>query len=181
LLSRGQLQQTAEEEERWMYETAIDRLTDAGFQHYEISNFARTGHRCRHNEVYWTGGEYYAAGPGASRHLQGRRETNHRSTSTYVKRVLAGKSPVAESEQLDPEDRARERLVFGLRRLEGVDFDRFEQETGFTAQRLLGETLVHYEQLGLLSMEGNRLKLTRPGLLVSDSLWPAFLVSPGDS
>ena len=172
---QGQLQPIAEEDERWMYETAIEQLTAAGWEHYEVSNFARPGHRCRHNEVYWTGGEYYAAGPGAARHLQGRRETNHRSTFTYLQRVLAGQSPVAESEQLDPEDRARERLVFGLRRLEGVDLGRFEQETGFAVERLLGASLVRYQQLGLLTVQASHLKLTRSGLLISDALWPEVL------
>ncbi len=138
LRAQGRLQPIAEDEERWRYETAIEQLTASGCEHYEVSNFARAGHRCRHNEVYWTGGEYYAAGPGAARHIDGRREVNHRSTRTYLKRVLAGQSPVAESECLAAEDRARERLVFGLRRLEGVDLQQFEQQTGFDATQLLG-------------------------------------------
>ena len=71
-----------------MYETAIDTLTAAGFEHYEVSNFARPGHRCRHNERYWLGEEYFAAGPGAARFVGGVRSTNHRSTTTYIDRVL---------------------------------------------------------------------------------------------
>ena len=89
-----------------MYGTAIDTLAAAGYEHYEVSNFARPAHRCRHNEVYWAGEEYYAAGPGAARYLDGRREMNHRSTTTWMNRVLAGQSPVAETETLSPEDRA---------------------------------------------------------------------------
>ena len=64
-LERGNLARIDEEIEREMYATAIDTLTGACFEHYEVSNFARPGKRCRHNEVYWTGGEYFAAGPGA--------------------------------------------------------------------------------------------------------------------
>ena len=89
-----------------MYALAIDRLTSAGFEHYEVSNFARDGCRSRHNETYWSGAGYYAAGPGASRYVQGIREANHRSTTTYIRRVLAGESAVAEREQLSPEARA---------------------------------------------------------------------------
>ncbi|HZZ74137.1 MAG TPA: radical SAM family heme chaperone HemW, partial [Pirellulales bacterium] len=70
---RGTLPQAGEELEARLYAAAIDRLAAAGFEHYEVSNFARPGHRCRHNEVYWAGGEYYAVGPGAARHLNGRR------------------------------------------------------------------------------------------------------------
>src|SRR6185437_14610604 len=93
-LSRGELRQANEELERDMYLAAIDTLGAAGFEHYEVSNFAQPGKRCRHNEVYWAGEEYYAAGPGAARYLDGRREMNHRSTTAWLKRVLADESPV---------------------------------------------------------------------------------------
>ena len=161
--------------ERGMYEAAIDDLTAAGYEHYEVSNFARTGRRSRHNEVYWTGGGYFAAGPGASRFVAGRRQTNHRSVFTYLRRVLSGRSPVAEEEELAPEDAARERLVFALRRIEGIDKDDFSADTGYTVDDLGGEALKHYIAMGLLESTPQRLRLTRDGLLVSDALWPALL------
>jgi len=174
-LQRGDLGPTDEEVERQMYVSAIDTLTAAGLEHYEVSNFARPGHRSRHNETYWTGGEFYAAGPGAARYLEGRREINHRSTTTYLQRVLSGKSPVAESEKLEPEDAARERLVFGLRRLQGIECEAFERETGFSVHALGGAALREYQQHGLMERKDGTLRLTRKGLLVSDALWPAFL------
>lgn len=174
-LSRGELQQVDEDRERDMYLSAIERLTTAGFEHYEVSNFAHPGHRCRHNETYWLGGEYYAAGPGAARYVAGRRETNHRSTTTWIRRVLAGESPVAESEELSPEERARERLVFGLRRLEGIDADAFARQTGFAVEALVGGPLERFVAQGLLAWNGRQLRLTQAGLLVSDALWPYFL------
>src|SRR5262249_34802201 len=73
-LQHGELAKIDEENERDMYAAAIDQLSAAGLEHYEVSNFARPGKRCRHNEVYWTGGEYYAAGAGAARHVAGVRE-----------------------------------------------------------------------------------------------------------
>ena len=120
-LSHGQLARLGEELERSLFARAIERLSAAGFEHYEVSNFARPGRRCRHNEAYWAGEPYFAAGPGATRYIGGVRETNHRSTLTYLKRVLSGQSPIAEREQLADEDRARELLVFGLRRMGGVE------------------------------------------------------------
>jgi putative oxygen-independent coproporphyrinogen III oxidase len=174
---RGSLSQAGEDIEAQMYELAIDTLTAAGYEHYEVSNFARPGHQCRHNEVYWTGGSYFAAGPGASRHIVGRRETNHKSTTTYIRRVLAGQSPVAESEELSPEDRARERLVFGLRRLAGIDVTDFARETGFDVDSLGGADLVRFVEQGLLDRTTTTLRLTRKGLLVSDALWPELLRS----
>ena len=135
-----------------MYLSAIETLSAAGFEHYEVSNFARPGRRCRHNEAYWAGAPYFAVGPGAARYVDGRREMNHRSTTTYLKRVLAGDSPVAESETLAPEDRAREALVFGLRRLEGVDRREFFERTGFEVDALVGEPLRRLSNLGCWRM-----------------------------
>ncbi len=178
-LSRGELARADEDLERAMYEEAIDTLSDAGYEHYEVSNFAHPGHRCRHNETYWTGRPYFAAGPGAARFVGGRRETNHKSTTTYIARVLAGQSPVAESEHLAAEDAARERLVFALRRLEGIDLGEFEAKTSFSAEQLGGPALARFVEQGLLEITARgghqTLKLTRRGLLVSDALWPAFL------
>lgn len=172
---RGQLRSVDEEAEREMYELTIETLTRAGWEHYEVSNFAKPGHRCRHNVTYWQGGSYFAAGPGAARFVAGWRETNHRSTSTYLKRVLAGRSPVAEREQLGPEEAARERLVFGLRMLEGVDRQRFREQTGFAVDDLVGAVLPNLLKRGFMELIDNRLRLTRRGLLVSDSIWPSFL------
>jgi len=174
-LQKNEIRQVTEEVDRSMYLMAIELLTRAGFEHYEVSNFAKPGHRCRHNEVYWAGETYYAAGPGAARYVEGRREMNHRSTTTYLQRVLADQSPVAEAETLSPEDSARERLVFGLRRLEGVDRDGFAAATGFGIDRLVGRSLAEFVRANLLEDNGSRIRLTRQGLLVSDSIWPEFL------
>jgi oxygen-independent coproporphyrinogen-3 oxidase len=158
-----------------MYALAIDRLTAAGFEHYEVSNFARPGCRSRHNETYWSGDGYYAAGPGAARYVDNVRETNHRSTTTYLKRVLAGESPVAEREMLSAEPRARELLVFGLRRMEGVSHRDFAQRTGYEIDDLIAAPLRKYIELGFLTDDGRQVRLTRDGLFVSDAIWPEFL------
>ncbi len=178
---RGDLRPVDEEIQRQMYLAAIDRLGAAGWQHYEVSNFARPGHRCRHNEVYWTGQPYYAAGPGAARYVDGVRETNHRSTTTWIRRVLDGQSPVAEREILTDEQRARERLVFQMRMIDGIQLSRFRQQTGFDIAQLVGSELPLLIDHGLIHHEPDRLRLTREGLLVSDAIWPRFLVRcPGE-
>jgi oxygen-independent coproporphyrinogen-3 oxidase len=172
---RGELAETDEGLQRDMFALAIDRLTTAGFEHYEVSNFARPGRRSRHNQVYWSGAGYFAVGPGAARYVNGVRETNHRSTTTYLRRVLNGKSPVAEREQLSPEARGRELLVFGLRRIEGVSHRKFEATTGYDIEQMIGAPLQKFISLGLLSDDGERIRLTREGLFVSDALWPEML------
>mgnify|MGYP003619559092 CR=1 FL=1 len=180
-LRRGELQPPGEEVERQLYLAAIERLTAAGYEHYEVSNFALPGYQCRHNSVYWQAREYYAAGPGASRYVGGVRETNHRSTTTWLARVNAGRSPVADSERLPPEDRAREALVLGLRRRAGIDCRAFAAEFGYDVDSLESRELRRLIETGLLERTatsedaGDHLRLTPEGLLLADYVWSRFL------
>jgi oxygen-independent coproporphyrinogen III oxidase len=174
-LTRGDLNQLDENVERARYEFAIDALTAAGFEHYEVSNFARSGMRCRHNEVYWNADCYFAAGPGAARYVRGVREINHRSTLTYLKLLEQGKSPVADREELNAEDRAREALVVGLRRLRGVNLRAFAERFHVTVDQLAGAALEKHLAQGLLAIDNETLRLTRNGLMVSDALWGEYL------
>ncbi|MGV3604903.1 MAG: radical SAM family heme chaperone HemW [Planctomycetaceae bacterium] len=173
---RGELAAVADGLEATLYETSLDMLQAAGYEHYEVSNFARSGFRCRHNETYWLGRPYFAAGPGAARYVNGIREVNHRSTTTYLARIQQGKTPVAEQEELPLEERARERLVFGLRRIEGVAFQTFVEETGYEILPLGGKPLGRFLAQGWMEKTETHLRLTRKGLLISDSLWPDLLV-----
>jgi oxygen-independent coproporphyrinogen-3 oxidase len=173
--SRGDLAELGDELQRSMYELAIDRLAESGFEHYEVSNFAQPGRRSRHNESYWTGREWFAAGPGAARYVDGVRETNHRSTTTWIRRLEAGESPVAEREELTPEEKARERLVFGLRRLEGVSRKDFATQTGYEIDALAGKQIERFASLGFLSSDAEGVRLKREGLMVSDAIWPELL------
>lgn len=169
------LDEVHEELQREMYALAISTLRAAGLEHYEVSNFARPGCRSRHNETYWSGNGYFAYGPGAARYIDGVREMNHRSTTTYLKRIFADEVPVAEREQLSPESRARELLVFGLRRMEGVSRWAFNERTGIALDTLIGKPLRRFVELGLLADDGERIRLTREGLFVSDAIWPELL------
>ncbi|HMP05566.1 MAG TPA: radical SAM family heme chaperone HemW [Lacipirellulaceae bacterium] len=173
--ARGAMREADEELQRALYAAAIDDLTAAGFEHYEVSNFARPGRRSRHNQVYWAAQEYFAAGPGAARYVDGVRETNVRSTLTYLARVERGQSPVAQREELPPESRARERLVLGLRRRSGVAKRSFAEATGFEVDALAGAAIARFAALGLMTDDGQSVQLTRDGLMVSDALWPELL------
>ena len=172
---RGQLIPVDEETQRAMLEVTWDALAAEGWEHYEVSNFARPGHRGRHNEVYWKGESYFAVGPGAVRYVDGRRETNHRSVTTYLRRMQAGQSPVADTDELAPVDRAREMLVFRLRMMEGITRQEFLLRTGFALDALAGAPVRKFTELGLLEDHQDRIRLTRNGLLVSDAMWPEFL------
>lgn len=172
---KGLLEPVTDLAERAMFEAAIDRLGDAGFEHYEVSNFARPGHRCRHNEAYWDLRPWEAFGPGAARFDGRTRVTNHRSTTTWIKRVLGGDDPAGDVDAMSAEEAARERLVVGLRRRAGITVADFETVSGFTPRQLAAESIDRWIADGLAVEEEGRLWLTRDGLLVSDSLWADVL------
>lgn len=172
---KGLLEPVTDLAERAMFEAAIDRLGDAGFEHYEVSNFARPGHRCRHNEAYWDLRPWEAFGPGAARFDGRTRFTNHRSTTTWIKRVLGGHDPTGDRDAMSAEEAARERLVVGLRRRAGIRVADFETVSGFTPRQLAAKSIDRWIADGLAVEEEGRLWLTRDGLLVSDSLWADVL------
>lgn len=172
---RGDLRPVDEAVERAMFETAIDRLEAAGYEHYEVSNFARPGARCRHNEAYWDCRPWEAFGPGAARFDGRTRITNHRSTTTWITRVLAGQDATGDVDAMTAEAAARERVVVGLRRRAGIDRAAFRAASGFELDAILGPALAEWVAGGLAADDGRTVRLTRQGLLVSDALWPAVL------
>ncbi len=111
-----------------MYNYAIDRLVSAGYEHYEVSNFARPSFRCRHNQTYWNLEPWFAFGPGAAGFVNGIRTINHRSTSRYLQLIEESHSAIAETEKIDWAQWTRERFVFGMRQMCGIDISRLESE-----------------------------------------------------
>lgn len=164
-----------EELERMMYATAMEELPDAGIAQYEISNFAKSGSRCRHNEVYWKGLPFFGFGPGAASYVEGKRAVNHRSVIGWLRRVTSGKSPIMEEEELTGEDRAREAIVLGLRRCDGIQKDEFRALTGYEIGCLAGDTISRYSELGLLEEVDSHVRLTREGRFLADAVFVDFL------
>ncbi len=150
-----------------MEDAAAGRLAAAGFERYEISNYARPGHACRHNLLYWQGHDYLGLGPSAQSYLDGRRFGNVESVEQYDLTLQDECLPIAESEILTADRRARERIVFGLRLIEGVDqvLLRHEPQDGTWRQTL--DRLTHR---GLLEERAGRIRLTAEGRRYADSV-----------
>lgn len=172
---RGDLVPVDEELERAQYAMAMEELPAAGFEQYEISNFARPGFRCRHNEVYWAGAEYWAFGPSAASYRNGRRETNIRSVLGWLARIEQGRSPVADAEELDPRHRARELLFLGLRRCDGVDRADFRRRSGFDLDDIAADAIATNVGRGWLEKTATSIRLTREGRFVADRVVADFL------
>jgi oxygen-independent coproporphyrinogen-3 oxidase len=175
----GALAAADEGDERAMFEAAIDRLEAAGYEHEEVSNFARPGHRCRHNEAYWDCRPWEAFGPGAARFDGRTRITNHRSPVTWMNRVLTGDDVTGDVDAMDAEAAARERLVVGLRRRAGVERAAFRASSGLDLDDLAAPAITRWVVQGLATDDGATIRLTRAGLLVSDSLWADVLLPKG--
>jgi oxygen-independent coproporphyrinogen-3 oxidase len=167
---RGEVVALPEEAELAMYLGAMDTLGSAGFEHYEISNFARPGRRCRHNQTYWANEAYFGFGVGAARYVGGRRSLNTRGLGGYLRRALAGEPTAFQEEQLAPQERARETASLQLRRAEGIDRAAFARQTGHDLDGLLGAVLSRHAELGLLLDDGAGVRLTRRGKCVADAL-----------
>lgn len=167
----GLVRPVAEEEERAMYAHTIDRLARAGLAMYEISNFARPGHESRHNLVYWANDAYFGVGVGAARYIRGVRATNTRDLPAYLRRLEAGREATGPTETLDPEGRARETAVLMLRRIIlGIDRADFAARTGFDLDDLAGPALARHAAAGRLDDDGYRVRFTREGLFLADSV-----------
>ncbi|KAA5542806.1 radical SAM family heme chaperone HemW [Roseiconus nitratireducens] len=173
--SRGDLVGVEESLEVTMYDSARAILAEAGFSQYEISNFARPGDRCRHNLAYWQGDPWLAVGPGAAAFVNQTRTVNHRSTTTYLKRMERGQSPVVESEPITAEQHAREIAAFGVRLIEGVDLHSVQQQTGVDLRELCRDALRQLRVQGLIAESGAHVKLTERGIHFADTVAAAFL------
>lgn len=171
LREQGDIRELDEDLIAAQFQLVRDTLTRAGWEHYEISNYARTGRRCMHNMLYWSGGDYIGCGPAAHSHWQGVRYSNISNLWEYTQSLSAGRSPRSESEQLPPEAKARETLVMWLRRLDGVDVEEFRQATGYNPFDLCQEEIEHLREDGLLKVSDGTIALSEEAIFISDTVF----------
>ncbi|HEU4793830.1 MAG TPA: radical SAM family heme chaperone HemW, partial [Nitrolancea sp.] len=160
-----------------MYELAISRLAAAGWHHYEISNWARTPDLIsRHNRIYWRNGRYLGLGAGAHAHVGHTRSSNLLLPETYIDTVFEGRLPVARSETLDEVTAMGETMMLGLRLLqEGVSVAAFQQRHGKALLDIYGHQIKELAGIGLLTWDGERVRLTHRGLLLANDVAARFL------
>lgn len=196
LRQQGRIAPVDEELEADLFELTIDELAAAGFEHYEISNFARPGRRCRANIIYWENREYLGIGPSAVSFLDGLRTKNVADVRRYVDHfapsepgaadlttplALAPQSPVVESERLDPHAHAAETAVQWLRLTEGIDCAKYLDRIGLDPRRHFAAAIDQCGPVGLLEVAPDRIRLTRRGMLVANRVMGAFLEVAGPS
>ena len=156
-----------EEADVALFELTADTLADAGFEPYEISNFARPGRECAHNLAYWQAADYLGLGPSAFSTVGERRWSNVRDTAQYNDRVHAGVVATDFEEVVPPDVRRAEAIAFGLRTNRGVAAETL---------RPWGEQVAEFAELGLLRTDAaDRVLLTRKGRLLADTVAGAFV------
>jgi oxygen-independent coproporphyrinogen III oxidase len=155
---RGEFAVNDETETRFV-ELAMTTLETAGYEQYEISNYARRGFRSEHNRAYWRGADYIGIGPSAFSTRRLERWQNVANHNEYARRLFANESPVDSIEKLTPAMKRTEHIALGLRTREGIDVHTIGQNQ---AERLISD--------GLLSRQANRFALTRAGKLLADSV-----------
>jgi oxygen-independent coproporphyrinogen-3 oxidase len=144
-----------------------------GFEHYEISNYARPGHRSRHNQLYWRRHEYLALGPGACGFVGDVRYANAKAVPRYAAALEAGGLPVDTSERLTPAQALAETLFLALRTSDGAPRDALDRRVAATPA--LGRRVEGWVAAGLMELDGPRVRLTERGFLVSDALFVELL------
>ena len=162
---RGEIPDVDDDVAADRYVQADEALTAAGFDWYEVSNWARPGGECRHNLGYWRGDDWWGVGPGAHAHVGGVRWWNVRHPAAYAQRIAAGVSPAQAREVLDADDVRVEQVLLRVRLAEGLPLDLLDRPGRAVAVRAASEGLADAVALG----EG-RLVLTRRGRLLADAL-----------
>jgi putative oxygen-independent coproporphyrinogen III oxidase len=142
-----------------MYFVACDLLADAGFEHYEVSNWALPGHRPLHNMGYWEGRPYLGLGAGAHSYRDGTRWWNVRPPAQYMAAVSRGDRPIGGSERLSEDERRTERLLLGLRVSDGIPGEQIDLERG-----------QQFVEAGLAQRHDGRFALTDRGLFVANEI-----------
>lgn len=164
-----------DDREAQLYAIAIETLRGAGYEQYEISNFARPGHRCAHNENYWSNGEYVGLGVGAASYRGGVRSVHVRALESYVTAALAGEAIPSESERLDGLPRAGEAIMLALRTTQGVRLLEFKERYGVDIVEHYAPVLARYSEAGLLERTGDFMRLTERGRFVANDVCGAFV------
>lgn len=174
-MRRGKLNLPTEDLEAEMFEYIIQEMEAHGFEHYEISNFGKPGYYSQHNLMYWNNDHYYGCGAGASGYLDGIRYRNRVPIQHYLKAVQEGNARLTE-EVLTLEEMMEEELFLGLRKKSGVSIAQFEAKFPYSFKERYGQIVEELVAQGLLVDDPQRVRMTKRGLFLGDSVAEKFIL-----
>ncbi len=159
-----------------MYRLLVERTRAAGYEHYEISNFCLPGREARHNLKYWTNAPYYGFGSSAHSYDGARlRWSNERDAARYVELLETRGAAVVETNELSARDAGAEALFLGLRLMRGVDLEAHRELFDIDVRREYAADLSRFREAELVELDGDRLRLTPAGVLLSNEVFAAFV------
>ncbi|MDD6799688.1 MAG: radical SAM family heme chaperone HemW [Firmicutes bacterium] len=167
-----------EDTEYDMYVSAIERLREAGYEQYEISNFAKHGFRCAHNLKYWNCNEYLGFGAGAHSYYNGRRFSFRRDIAAYIDALEHPENGVDitdENYEIKPSERVGEYVMLRLRLCDGIDTDDFAEKFGLSFERIFGKYLSQYTENGFMTKSNGVYSFTTKGMYVSSYILSTML------
>jgi len=176
-VTRGILRVPDDDAAADLYELTMSLLSEAGYTHYEVANWAREPDLAsRHNQIYWRNGDYIGAGAGAHGFVSGARTMQHLLPSAFIAAVGRNEPPVSNVETIEPATAIGETMMLGLRLLdEGVEDAAFLARHGSTLEAVYGETIARLTELGLLERSSDRVRVTRRGLMLANDVSARFL------
>jgi oxygen-independent coproporphyrinogen-3 oxidase len=168
--AQGKLIPLSDDSQAEYMEIAAEELAAGGLTRYEVSNWAKEEFACRHNQNYWRGGDYIAAGCGAHGHKAGHRWWNERDARRYVESVFEHGSAIAGEEFLTVEERLEERLALALRSMEGMDLETVGGELGVDVAAVLKAAIDEAVENGWIEREGSRIRPRPENLVLADGI-----------
>lgn len=168
--SAGRVTEVDDETQRRMYYETIDYLTARGFEHYEISNFAKPNRLCKHNMTYWRNEQYLGIGPAACSYIQGQRRTNAPDLTSYADNIAQGLGASYESERITGRALMAETLMLGLRLIRGVEISTFQNRFNETPAQAFPESFGRYRSLGAIQETATHVHISRDALFTADSI-----------
>jgi putative oxygen-independent coproporphyrinogen III oxidase len=174
LYERGELPLPKEEDEVDMFRLIMDRMRSAGYEQYEISNFAKPGFHSKHNTVYWRNESYYGLGAGAHGYVHGSRHVNVKGIQPYIEAARVG-LPLLERFEVEPSEAMEDFMMVGLRLLQGVLRDDFYAQFGKPLEDVFGDPIERLLQQRLIERTQGGYRLSENGILLGNEVFGAFL------
>lgn len=175
MLENGEVKEIDEELSLSMYNALVSKLTSNGYEHYEISNFARPGFRSRHNSSYWQQVRYIGLGAAAHSFDLKSRQWNISEINKYISEINKGNVPM-EREELDTDTIFNDIITTSLRTCEGIDLEYIASKLGGDYKNNILENSDFYIKKGLAEISNNHLKLTKKGIYVSDAIMSGLMI-----
>lgn len=176
LMAKGKLKLPTQDLEADMYDVLLTQTAKAGFEQYEISNFAKNNLFSEHNSIYWRNEEYLGLGAGAHGYVDGVRYSNHGPLKKYMTALETGTLPIIHQTEVTKKEAMEEQMFLGLRMNQGVNLKKFQQRFSEDLEVLYQQKITPHVEKGFLELTPDAIRLTRKGRFIGNEVFQDFLL-----